>query len=323
MAKKRGGRTLVADADVPVVGPREPCPCGSGKKYRNCHGLARRIPSVEAPRRPFEGLPSEADWVALREFVPAAHATVRLDDAHGGAEVVVSTLLPGAVPAMNRADGRLSVGLQTLVSAPDPSRAAARDLLAAVAGGPGTTVPATELRLVDLATTPRLQDVLAPAETLDVTVEDTFDYWTEGLDESDGSLRTLVDNANTTVVPTRRIDVPGAAYWTVMSGRTFVRWVTTTDEEALADALARLGAAGANTVLSSADPTDRFVGAFRADGLAVPVWELPAGTTAEDADGPVHELCDRVGAALADPAPLTAEERRVRAGVVSRQLTLR
>jgi preprotein translocase subunit SecA len=23
---------------VPVVGRNEPCPCGSGKKYKHCHG---------------------------------------------------------------------------------------------------------------------------------------------------------------------------------------------------------------------------------------------------------------------------------------------
>jgi preprotein translocase subunit SecA len=28
----------VPDADVPKVGRNEPCPCGSGKKYKNCHG---------------------------------------------------------------------------------------------------------------------------------------------------------------------------------------------------------------------------------------------------------------------------------------------
>jgi preprotein translocase subunit SecA len=30
-----GGRTQIAK-----VGPNEPCPCGSGKKYKKCHGAA-------------------------------------------------------------------------------------------------------------------------------------------------------------------------------------------------------------------------------------------------------------------------------------------
>ncbi|NDH80352.1 MAG: hypothetical protein EBY70_09010, partial [Burkholderiaceae bacterium] len=25
-------------ADVPRVGRNDPCPCGSGKKYKHCHG---------------------------------------------------------------------------------------------------------------------------------------------------------------------------------------------------------------------------------------------------------------------------------------------
>jgi preprotein translocase subunit SecA len=29
-------RTLAAD--VPRVGRNDPCPCGSGKKYKHCHG---------------------------------------------------------------------------------------------------------------------------------------------------------------------------------------------------------------------------------------------------------------------------------------------
>jgi preprotein translocase subunit SecA len=30
--------TRVATDDVPKVGRNDPCPCGSGKKYKNCHG---------------------------------------------------------------------------------------------------------------------------------------------------------------------------------------------------------------------------------------------------------------------------------------------
>lgn len=329
MGKKKAAalRDRVPDAEVPVVGPREPCPCGSGKKYRNCHGLARRLPTVEVAARPFEGLPGEADWVALRELVPAAHATVRLDAAHGGEQVVVATLLPGAVPALRRSDGRLAIGLQTLSSAPDPSRAAARDLLAAVAAAPGTSIPATELRLADLGATPRLQDVLDGGTGFEVELHDSFDFWAEGLDGSDTTLRQMIDNANTTIAPTRRLAAPEAAYWTVTGGRTFLRWVSTEDENALTGALARLSAAGANTVLADpsvpVEPANRFLGAFRADGLMVPVWELPAGTTAADVERPARALHERIARALADPAPLSPAELRARAGIVSRQLTLR
>jgi preprotein translocase subunit SecA len=30
--------TATQAGHVPVVGRNEPCPCGSGKKYKHCHG---------------------------------------------------------------------------------------------------------------------------------------------------------------------------------------------------------------------------------------------------------------------------------------------
>src|SRR4051794_41359082 len=63
---------------IPVVGPRQPCPCGSGKRYKACHGKAAARESVRLVTRPFEGLPGECDWVALREVVPAATAPLTL-----------------------------------------------------------------------------------------------------------------------------------------------------------------------------------------------------------------------------------------------------
>ena len=37
--------------EIPVVGLREPCPCGSGKRYKACHGKARNRESVAHARR--------------------------------------------------------------------------------------------------------------------------------------------------------------------------------------------------------------------------------------------------------------------------------
>ena len=43
------------------VGPRQPCPCGSGRRYKACHGSAAGpVPTYVA--RPFEGLPASATW---------------------------------------------------------------------------------------------------------------------------------------------------------------------------------------------------------------------------------------------------------------------
>ena len=64
--------------DIPVVGGREPCPCGSGRRYKACHGRAAAEASTTLVRRPFAGLPGECDWVALREIVPSATAPLVL-----------------------------------------------------------------------------------------------------------------------------------------------------------------------------------------------------------------------------------------------------
>ena len=90
-------------------------------------------------------------------------------------------------------------------------------------------------------------------------------------------------------------------------------------EDYLLDALARLHAAGA----SGLGEGTRYVGAFRAHGLLVPVWDLPQGATAQDVEGPAAQFAQRLDEALAVSDPLTYDERRARAGVVSRQLTLR
>jgi preprotein translocase subunit SecA len=37
VSQEAGPSTAAADA-IPKVGRNEPCPCGSGRKYKNCHG---------------------------------------------------------------------------------------------------------------------------------------------------------------------------------------------------------------------------------------------------------------------------------------------
>lgn len=306
--------------EIPVVGGREPCPCGSGKRYKACHGRSSRVEATRLVARPFEGLVAEGDWVALREIVPAATATVRLvDDAPGDVrEVVVTSLLPMAWPALRRADGSVQVGLQTTTGSGDPSRDVAHALAQALVAEPGTPVTDGDLP----GPGPRLQDLVAPDSPFEVSVHDGFDYWLEGVEDITPDVRESMERANAAVVPTRRLSTVASAYWCRIGDRRHLRWVTTHPEDALLDGLARLHAAGASALL----PGTRYVGSFRADGLVVPVWDLPAegpGSEPADLEEPAAAFAERLGEAMATDAPLTVDERRAKAGVVSRQLTLR
>jgi hypothetical protein len=314
-ASSSGVAVAERSADIPVVGMREPCPCGSGRRYKACHGRAQRAESVRLVGRPFEGLPGEGDWVAMREIVPAATVAVRTTREHGGREVTVTTVLPMAWPAMHRADGTVFVGLQTQGGSGDPSRDAAAALLAALAADPGTPVGPGELP----GPGPRLQDVLDLTAPFEVEVHPGFDYWLAGDDERTPEVRDSMERANAAVVPTTRLSGVESAYWCEVGARRHLRWVLPHPEDRLLDGIARLHAADR----SSLGEGSRYVGAFRADGLLVPVWDLAPGTEAGDLEEPAVAFAARLVEAMAVTAPLTGEERRARAGVVSRQLTLR
>ena len=294
---------------MPVVGGREPCPCGSGKRYKACHGRT----SSAFVARPFAGLPDETDWVALREVVPSATAPLRVAGAEDR-EVVLSTVLPLGWPAMVRGDGRVLVGLQVAHRSDDASRDVAAALLEALQAPPGTPVVPAGLP----APGPRLQDVLVPGP-LRLTLHDTFDHWVEGVPDPGGDVAASLERANGSVVPTVRLTSVTSAYWCRIDRREHLRWVLPDEEEPLLDALARLLAAGGLAV--GAD--GRFLGTFRAHGLLVPVWDLAPGTGADDVEEPAAALRARLDDALAAPRALTDGERRARAGLLSRQLTLR
>jgi hypothetical protein len=265
--------------------------------------------------RPFEGLAGETDWVALREVVPAA--TARLTLKGSDREVVLSTVLPLAWPAMVRADGKVFLGLQVPTRSGDISRDLGAALELALAAEPGTSIQLPGLP----GPGARLQDLLEDAP-LDVTVYDGFDYWIEGAPESDtpeDDVAASMERANATVIPTVRLSGVEAAYWCRMKERTHLRWVLPENEDEVLNALARIAAAGGLSI----GPDTRYVGAFRAHGLLVPVWDLPADREAGELEQPVAALRARLDEALATADPLSTDERRARAGLMSRQLTLR
>ena len=298
---------------MPAVAPRQPCPCGSGRRYKACHGSSRADRMIQV--RPFQGRVDETEWVALREIVPAATAPLRLKDpAYADRVVTLSTVLPMAWPAMVRADGSAFVGLQTPGRSGDVSRDVAQAILAALSSEPGSAVP--QLPRDDDA--PRLQDLLVD-DPLDVTVHDGFDYWVEGVPDPTGDVAASMERANAAIVPTARLDSVPSAYWCRMRDRCHLRWAMPDDEDPLLDAMARLSAAHA---LALGEGT-KYVGSFRAHGLLVPVWDLPVGMVAADCEDPARALRERLDAELAAPRPLSDDERRARSGLLSRQLTLR
>jgi hypothetical protein len=330
---KKSGRTAKAapskstvvkalDGEVPVVGAREACPCGSGRRYKACHGREaaaaahQQAAEVTANKRPFEGLAGEADIVAMRELVPAATAPLKLAGEHAGRTVTLATVLPMAAPAVHRDTGEIMLALQTLASSGDPDRDLADALLRALDSEPGTVVDSA----APSAEGPRLRDLLdTSGEGLDITVHEDFSFWIiDGADVSPEAQLSL-EHANAAAYPTKKLESVPSAYWTRIREKGHLRWVMPHEEEKLMDALARLHAAKQ----SNLGEGTRYVGAFRACGLVVPVWDLPKEMEAAEIEKPAAEFAERLAKALADDSELTNAERRARAGLVSRQVTLR
>jgi Family of unknown function (DUF5926) len=278
-----------------------------------------RVAPAPFVARPFEGLPDETEWVALREILPAATATVRFQAAAAPegapAEATVATVLPLAWPGLHRNDGTVFIGTQSGSVSGDASRDLAQSLLAAASSQPGTPVTAVPTATAE---TPRLQDLLDSSVPLEVTVHDGFEFWV-GDSELDADGKESLERANESVIPTTKMAALPSAYWCRIGERTHIRLVLGEDEELATDALARLHAAGE----SGLGGETRLLGAFRACGLLVPVWDLDPEKAADDYEGELGGFAKRYAGAAAAQDALTAEERRARSGLLSRQVTLR
>jgi hypothetical protein len=255
-------------------------------------------------------MPSECDVVALRELVPAATAPLTLKDSDR--DVLLCSLLPMAAPAMVRESGEIWLGLQVQHNFGDPARDLGAVLVKALdaeTGVVGLTDPPGE--------GPRLQDLVSDS-ALEVTVHEGFDYWIADVDDKDAMAGAL-DQANASAHPTSRLASAEAAYWTNVGSKEHLRWVMPEPEDQLLDALARLHAAGRDSVAEGS----RFVGMFRAHGLLTPVWDLPVGTGAAVLEEPAARFAAELAEALADTSDLTTEQRSARSGLANRQVTIR
>jgi hypothetical protein len=283
---------------------------------------ARDLSTASAPfvARPFEGLTAETDWVALREVVPAATATVTFAEAAVAADgpqtATVATVLPLGWSGLRRADGEVMVALQSGTTSGDASRDVAQVLLATVAAEVGMPLPSAPLAT---AATPRLQDVLDPAAPFELTVHEGFDFWVPDTGDLDDEGKEALEHANAAAIPTVKLESAPSAYWCRAGERSYLRWVLPYHEDAATDALARLYAASA----TSLGEGTRLLGAFRACGLLVPVWDLDPAIAGRDYEDALGKMAVRLDEALGQTSVLNGEERRARSGLLSRQVTLR
>lgn len=303
------------------INPRQPCPCGSGRRYKACHGAAGG-PVEVVVARPFEGLAAECELVALREFVPSATASLPLLGS-SERELTLATVLPVASAGLVRADGAGFVGLQVQVHSADIGRDVARSIRWALAAEPGDVLPVADQDAAE-ETEPRLVDLVDPKADLEPELHEDFSWWLPpDADEPAGEVALSLERANAAILPTDRLRGAGvrAAYWVDAGEKAHVRWVRPEPEEELLAALARLSVRGELDLGEGS----RFAGSFRAHGLLVPVWDLDREMHAREWDEPAAALHQRLTDAVASLAdePTTEVERRARDGLRGRQVTIR
>jgi hypothetical protein len=316
MSRRSAVKSTRKEKDSSGVNPRQPCPCGSGKRYKACHGSAGGVVDVPVAR-PFEGLAGECELVALREFVPSGTAKLTLTTE--GREVTLATVLPMAAAALVRADDVAFVGLQVQTRSNDISRDLARAVRWVLDAKPGDVLPVVGPETDALENRERLQDLLDVTAPFDPQVHADFTWWMPEGTEPSGEVALSLERANGAILPTERIG-PGA-YWVDAGEKAHLRWVRPEDEETLLAAMARLSARGELGLGEGS----RYAGSFRAHGLLVPVWDLDRELHAREWAQGTEDLGKRLDVALAslDSEPLTAVERRSRDGLLGRQITIR
>jgi hypothetical protein len=318
VAKRGAVKQRTKNADSTGINPRQPCPCGSGKRYKACHGGS--FGAVDAPvSRPFDGLAAECELVALREFVPSATASVPLS-VSTERTVLLGTVLPMVAAALVRSDGTAFVGLQVQTRSNDVSRDLARALRWAMEAEPGDVLHVLGPDDADRDQPgERLQDLIAADTTIEPELHADFGWWMPEGAEPTGEVALSLERANDAILPTERIGP--ATYWVDAGDKAHLRWVRPEPEERLMDAMSRLSARGELALGEGS----RYAGSFRAHGLLVPVWDLDPESHAREWAAPAEALGARLVDALStvESEPLSSEERRARAGLIGRQVTLR
>lgn len=286
------------------------------KKVANPAALAEYRAPIPFVARPFEGLPREVELVAMREIIPCATLTARTNADHGFVDFDFVTALPDGRGAMVRGDGRILVALQTRSNSGDLSHDAGAALLNAISAKQNGDEGLVDFDVRDPSE--RLQDILDPDSLGEMVLEENFAFWLNPDEDWDEATRRALEENHNEIIPTVKVEGVEGMYWCEMN-RNFVRYLSDVEESPLFDALARVQAAGK----ANLGEGSRFIGAFRACGIAIPVFELAEGVRAEDIVKDAGVLEEAIAAALKVKEPLTPEERRARQGMVSRQVTIR
>lgn len=270
--------------------------------------------------RPFEGLPNETDWVAMREVIPSATAPIKYTVDGQEYEATIASILPMAWPGLRRENGELMIAMQTGATSGDASRDIAAALIGVTQLEDGQPLPASP-RVS--AATPRLQDIVT-STSFDVTLHEDFRFWVPEDQELSNEAEISLEDASAEIAPTAKIDGLDSAYWCLIGTRGFIRWVLPESEEVATDALARLLAADEARLADNEDE-GRLLGAFRAGGVLTPVWEVTTTKLADAQADAMKAMAKKYADAVAslEKTPLTADERRARNGLISRQITLR
>lgn len=284
------------------------------KKISPAKAAAYR-PAIPFVERPFEGIPAEREMVAMRELIPCAVLPAKTSKENGSVEFDFVTLLPDGAPAMVRPDGRILVGLQTRFNSGDLSHDLGGALKAAIAMADAGEDGVVSFDVRDPA--PRLQELLDDqGGALEITED--FGYWFDPAEDVDSDTAQALQQNREDMVPTEAVPgVPGM-FWCQMNNN-FVRYVTDVPEDELFTALARVQSEGR----ANMGDDSKFVGAFRACGLAIPVFQVDPEVTAEELAEPAAALQEALQKALKEKTPLDPDQKRVRAGLVSRQVTIR
>ena len=296
-----------------------------GKASRR-KGKENRVPKDPSQQpapfvaRPFEGLPGETDWVAMREIIPAATTKITYRVDGSDYEATVATILPMAWPGLRRENGERMIALQTGATSGDASRDLAAALIGVAELEEGQSLPAS-MRVS--AATPRLQDILT-STSFDLNLHEDFRFWVPEDQELSNEAEIELEDASAEIAPTAKIEGLDSAYWCLIGTRAFIRWVLPEREEVALDALARLLASD-DARLADNEGEGRLLGAFRACGVLTPVWEVTTTKMADGQTAAMQEMARKYADAVAslETTALTADERRARNGLVSRQITLR